>query len=1110
MRCPSCDSIRHLLADCPDSYENLRKFRSMALAAAPTDETEAAEDAYFTSNLAGVLRKVEQGGAAEDIILYTGNRQSITELGGETLGCLLLDCGCSSNVAGEGWWRSYKASLPAELQKKVQVLPSLGKKFRFGGGKVLPSTKLVKFPGKLAGQDVMFISHVVDSNIPLLWSRPAMARAGTLLDLPGDRAKILGRWVELNLTGVGHYSLDILPRGEEAAEQCLATTLPTDVKEKEATLRKLHRQFGHPRQEVMMGLLKKVNCDDKESRKLVSAIHDNCATCKRFSPTPPRPVVSPPAMYAGRKAFSEAMCDEKVRKALRHKVRAVERSYEVGEQVYYRRDGDKAAWRGPATILAHRGSAGYFLEHQGDVVRVAACRIVAVEEADGQMNDKEEEKENKTRSDSTITHPGQSDPYGREGSMPPHEIAQGVIEQQVVTERRQVEPAPDVRELMEQGVELAPVRELAPAPEVWADAREEPQAAVVPVQPVAEEAGGEARARRPAGRPSTRGPSARRQAKTPAPPYPKAGDRIVFRDAANKDWKQAEVVSRGGKATSKNSGYYNVRSEGGVEEGVHLDKVEWRKEEDENVVEAEKEVVVAEKEAVVTEEEQEAFVALIPTKEHGSEECVAAKKKELEAFKNFGVYEEVKDEGQERLSSRWVMTDKSTETEKKVKARLVCRGFEETVEVQADSPTGSKETLHMLLAIAATKDWTIKSGDIKNAYLQGEEIDRLVHMEPPAELRRPGMVWRLLKAVYGMNDAGRKWYLKVEKVLTGLGCRKSLYDHCLFSYKVNGELAGILLLWVDDIFYAGTKEFEEQVMIKVSEEFLIGRTEEASFTYIGLVIKTTSEGITLDQCDYIEDRLKPATLKGGDNKRPLDKEEMTLLRRLTGKINWAASQTRPDLSYSVVELSTKFKKGELGDLKKANKAIVRLTSSPIKVLFPKITGGLKIVVYSDAAFQNLPDQTSSGRGHIVMLAGSGGRSAPLGWTSNKVRRVVHSTVAAEALSLQMALSHAVFLRAVIAETLGVDVLAIPIHSYIDSNNLHQAINSTKFVEDKRLRLDIAQIQECVAEHKVTVRWVGAPGMIADCLTKRGVKVDALMDVITSGFLPEKGEKKGVV
>ena len=46
------------------------------------------------------------------------------------------------------------------------------------------------------------------------------------------------------------------------------------------------------------------------------------------------------------------------------------------------------------------------------------------------------------------------------------------------------------------------------------------------------------------------------------------------------------------------------------------------------------------------------------------------------------------------------------------------------------------------------------------------------------------------------------------------------------------------------------------------------------------------------------------------------------------------------------------------------------------------------------------------------------------WASNKVRRVVTSTVGAEALSLQMALSHAIYLRAVLTETLGVDELAI--------------------------------------------------------------------------------------
>ena len=78
--------------------------------------------------------------------------------------------------------------------------------------------------------------------------------------------------------------------------------------------------------------------------------------------------------------------------------------------------------------------------------------------------------------------------------------------------------------------------------------------------------------------------------------------------------------------------------------------------------------------------------------------------------------------------------------------------------------TGSKETLRILLAIAASKGWTIKSDDIKNAYLQGEEIDRLVYMEPLAELKRPDKLWNLKNLVYGMNDTGRKWYFKVEKV----------------------------------------------------------------------------------------------------------------------------------------------------------------------------------------------------------------------------------------------------------------------------------------------------------------------------------------------------------
>ena len=151
---------------------------------------------------------------------------------------------------------------------------------------------------------------------------------------------------------------------------------------------------------------------------------------------------------------------------------------------------------------------------------------------------------------------------------------------------------------------------------------------------------------------------------------------------------------------------------------------------------------VGEGESDFEDAEEEVNIAVIPVKEHSKPECIEAKK-ELEVFNKFGAYVETQDRGQERLSSRWVLTDKSTNEEKRVKARLVCRGFEENVDVQRDSPTCSKETLHILLALASTKGWRIKSADVKNAYLQGEKLEREVWMEPPIERKKENVIWKL-------------------------------------------------------------------------------------------------------------------------------------------------------------------------------------------------------------------------------------------------------------------------------------------------------------------------------------------------------------------------------
>ena len=61
----------------------------------------------------------------------------------------------------------------------------------------------------------------------------------------------------------------------------------------------------------------------------------------------------------------------------------------------------------------------------------------------------------------------------------------------------------------------------------------------------------------------------------------------------------------------------------------------------------------------------------------------------------------------------------------------------------------------MLLAIIASKQWTLNSTDIKAAFLQGCELDREVYVIPLPEANISRKMWKLEKYVYGLNDGAR-------------------------------------------------------------------------------------------------------------------------------------------------------------------------------------------------------------------------------------------------------------------------------------------------------------------------------------------------------------------
>ena len=99
------------------------------------------------------------------------------------------------------------------------------------------------------------------------------------------------------------------------------------------------------------------------------------------------------------------------------------------------------------------------------------------------------------------------------------------------------------------------------------------------------------------------------------------------------------------------------------------------------------------------------------------------------------MFEEVPFEGQDTVSSRWVITMKKDDKgEETIKARLVARGFEEAPIKNIDSPTCSRESLRLVFTIAASMSWKLGSLDISSAFLQGNKLERTVYLKPPRDV----------------------------------------------------------------------------------------------------------------------------------------------------------------------------------------------------------------------------------------------------------------------------------------------------------------------------------------------------------------------------------------
>ena len=323
------------------------------------------------------------------------------------------------------------------------------------------------------------------------------------------------------------------------------------------------------------------------------------------------------------------------------------------------------------------------------------------------------------------------------------------------------------------------------------------------------------------------------------------------------------------------------------------------------------------------EEEVTNYMVEVPRKDHKIPEVVEAKRKEMENLVTYDTFEEVKDEGQERIGSRWVITKKEKHDGQKqeYKARLVARGFQEKEKPQSDSPTILRESFKMFVALSANEDFEIASVDIRAAFLQSKTLQRNVFVKPPNDIEEQGVLLILKKSLYGLNDASRRFWLRVKGMFSDQGLKVLPGDEAFYYRRENDNLVGMISTHVDDFSISGTKSFVLEIIRKIKGILAMSKVEWNSFRFTGIDVKKTAEGIEMSMSEYADSLEIIKNIRKGKKDECLTKVELKLFRKYTGKFNWLAENCRPDLAFVALHMAKKSNSATLGDLKKINVVI---------------------------------------------------------------------------------------------------------------------------------------------------------------------------------------------
>ena len=372
-----------------------------------------------------------------------------------------------------------------------------------------------------------------------------------------------------------------------------------------------------------------------------------------------------------------------------------------------------------------------------------------------------------------------------------------------------------------------------------------------------------------------------------------------------------------------------------------------------------------------------------------------------------------------------------------LKARTCIDGSSESVRdlgpEDRTAPTARTESTKLMVATAAAMGWGLGSADVKSAYLHAKmpaDRDRWVRFSKTMTdaLTKAKPEWsrgthindrgeglfKIKRGIYGLIESGSLWRRDLVETLDKAGYRPIVRDPCVFVKRGPRGPVALVSTHVDDLLHAGLRGEREALWEHLRERYgEVTAKDGPVLKYVGLEITIGSAEFLLTQQAAIEAIYKkyPDASKGRDVTSPMavdtdlldedrsdapsDPKAERELASAAMELMYVATQTRPDISFATMVLSTLIKHARPGDMPSVMRVIKYLHQRKGLGLRFRREGRRTFDVSAEADASHLAHHDSKGTsGYSVSVNGS-----RVLWRSRKQKIVTRSSSETELVSL---------------------------------------------------------------------------------------------------------------